>query len=170
MSFPYDPDGPFDDEMLVGRVSLDIQKLSTYRRVSGEFMRNHLRLSERRDALLSGVFDEMAYELSTMVQVHNLPPEEVVETGTLACDRPASWWQQWKQDVAANHRLLAWLVRRWPVRTVRTWHKLTLTVDLRRFRTYPDAPDLSRMDGYALSYMQHTLQVDHRWDSERDRP
>lgn len=116
MSYPYDPDGPLSDEVPIGRVSLDIQKFGTYRQVSGEFMRNHLRLNMERNALLRSVVDEMVYELSTMVQVHNLPPEEVVETGTLACDRPASWWQQWKQDVAAKHRLLAWLVRRWPVR------------------------------------------------------
>lgn len=157
-----------DDEIEIGRVWLETQKLSTRRYITGEFMRNHLRLSQERGDILSSVFDQMVYELSTMVRVHNLPPEEVVESHTLACDRPSSWWQQWKQDVAAKHRLLAWMVRRWPVRIVRTMHKLTLTLDLRRFRTYPDAPDLSRVDGYALSYMNHTHYVTGKWDTDTD--
>lgn len=151
---------PFDDEVEIGHVYLDSQRVAISQTISGEFMRANLRLTEERDAILN----RMIYEISTKVRSHNLPPEQVEETRTLACDHPADWWQQWKHDVAAKHWALRWIVRRRPVQFTRTWHKLTVTMDLRRFRVYPDAPNIGAAHWFAISFMNHTRSVNARWD------
>jgi len=151
---------PLYDEIEIGRIYLETQKVSY--RLMGGFMQANLRFTAERDALLG----QMIYELATNVLTHKLPPETVEETGILACDHPATWWQQWKHDIATNTRGLRWIARRWPVHTIRTVHKLTVTLDLRRFRVYPDAPNISPVRGFGINFMNYTSFTTARWDTD----
>jgi hypothetical protein len=151
---------PLDDEATIGRVYLETDRVSY--RLMGGFMQAKLKLTEERDYVLG----QMVYELATYVRTHRLPPETVEESSVLACDHPATWWQQWKQDVAAKHWVLRWITHRWPVRLTCTVHKLTVTLDLRRFRYYPDAPDISSVAGYETYFLSHSRSADYRWDNE----
>lgn len=164
MTTPYPFEDPLDDEMEIGRVYLETQKVSY--RLMGGFMQANLKFTQERDYVLG----QMVYELATNVRTHKLPPETVEETGTLACDHPATWWQQWKHDVAAKHWALRWIARRWPVRQTRTVHKLTITLDLRRFRTYPDAPNISSVMGFENYFLGYTRSASAKWDTGQGRP
>lgn len=158
MRFPY---GPLTDSVEAARVYLDTRKVST-RQMMGGFMQANLKFTAERDLML----DHMVYELATYVRSHSLPPEIVEETDFLSCDHPATWWQQWKHDVAAQHWALRWIARWRPVRLTRTVHKLTITLDLRRFRLYPDAPDISSVAGYESYFMGHTRLASAKWDTD----
>lgn len=157
-------DYPFDDEIEIGHVYLDSQKFTVSRAITGEFMSSQARWQV--DQGMSFLRDEMVLQLNTRVRVHNLPPEQVAETVRLDCTSPATWWQQWKQDVAAKRGWLSWIVSRWPVKTRTQRHTATVTLDLRRFRVYPDAPNIGHLPGFALNYMNHTWSATERWDTQ----
>jgi hypothetical protein len=110
-------------------------------------------LAHAKADILHTHIGQMIAEISTLVRTHHLPPEQFTRNAELYV--PATWWQHWKRDVAGKRRWLSWIVRRWPVRHTLT--KATMTVDLSRYRTYPDAPDIGHISGYAMNYLQHDL-------------
>jgi hypothetical protein len=74
--------------------------------------------------------------LTADVLAEKLPPEKIERSKTVALDFPASSWQHFKQEHSESW-WLRWLVRRWPVRIQQLEQTVTLTVDLERYRTFP---------------------------------
>jgi len=94
------------------------------------------------------VRDELCYRLRSYVLADHLAADEYKTTVERT---PTSWWQHLKRDHAPR-----WLKRRWPVRAER----LTVTVKVDRYLTYPDAairtPDLGR--AYILEQVSDTRE------------
>lgn len=143
----------------IGTAYLDSMKIAFQQQITGEFMREHFRLNVEDDPFTGGIIRRF----TTYVRTHNLPSEHVEEVVQLGSHVPTSWWQHWKQDVAAKRSMLRWIVRRWPVKTRTQCHIATVTLDLRRFRVYPDAPNIGDLHGFALNYMNHTKDTSVKW-------
>lgn len=100
----------------------------------------------------------MRVKLTTHVLADKLPPVCVSRTVPVSFMFPRSPFQHWKQK-HADAWWLHWFVRRWPIGMEQHNQQVSLTVDLQRFRTYPEAnvpisPDNDRFGqarfGYSL--------------------
>lgn len=76
------------------------------------------------------------YRLKTDILAEKLPPEKVERSKTFTLDFPASSWQHFKQEHSESW-WLRWLVQRRPIRYQALEQTATLTVDLERYRTFP---------------------------------
>jgi hypothetical protein len=121
------------------------------RRFSGEFMQ--LSSEEEISRVIGQASDDMIYEISTQVLTENLPPEEIVQTGSVSIEVPANWWQLLKHRIGWK-----WVLRWWPTKRVTLRVPCTLKVDLRRFRVYPDAIN---MPGLGAPVAHHEMTA--RW-------
>lgn len=146
----------------IDTITLNLRKLAIQHRISGQLL-DDLRLDARQDAL-NYTAEQMVLALATRVQTHNLPPDQITETRSHTTTQPATWWQHWKQDHAPQ-----WWLRRWPVRETATEHTLVVTVNLRRFHVYPDAPAIPH-DGYTIAIPNHELWTTVAWITEDDQP
>jgi hypothetical protein len=94
--------------------------------------------------------EDLVYELRAHVLAQRLPTEQVTESTTIEGSEtvtwtiPATWWDHWKADHAESW-WAGWFVRLRPPRTAEHSKTMgysrdvTLTVDLRRYRTFPEA-------------------------------
>jgi hypothetical protein len=140
---------------------IDLRKLGATRRISGE-MAARLRFSAEPG--IDFYADDMLLELSTQVWTEDLPPEHFETTRTFTVTAPASWWQHFKEAYAGTW-WLGWLVRRRPpVTSTARRTDVTLSVDLRRFRAYPAAPEMTCRLGPAV--LHHGIDHQVTW---RDR-
>lgn len=120
------------------RVVLDLVKVQTSHRIS-RAVADSARLELARDPLTRG----LVADLTAYVLADHLPPVSVRETADVDMVRPATWWDHAKLTYAPRW-WAGWWVRRHPARIVTVPHRLTVVVDLHRFRTYPQADvDLS---------------------------
>jgi len=84
------------------------------------------------------IWGGLVYRLTADVLAEKLPPKSVARSEHVTFEFPASTWQMFKMNHAESW-WLGWFVREWPVRW-NTHKKLaTLTVDLERYRTFPQA-------------------------------
>jgi hypothetical protein len=74
--------------------------------------------------------------LTADVLAEKLPPERVERSSEFTWEFPASPFQHWKQKHQGAW-WLRWFVARRPVRRTRHKKVATLTVDLERYRTFP---------------------------------
>lgn len=100
--------------------------------------RGVMELEAERIGILDDLFRSLVYRLKGYVLAERLPPETVSDSRDVTFDVPASWWQHWKQSHAAAW-YARWLVKRRPVKHHRVVKRVALTVDLERYRTYPEA-------------------------------
>jgi hypothetical protein len=112
------------------QIILDQIKVGVTHRVTRQVAES-LRIETWRDDLVDG----LVYGLSAYVLAHQLGPDRIEREESTTFIRPATWWQAWKEEHPRVWR--GWLARRWPVRTLTATRTLTLTVDLRRYRTFP---------------------------------
>lgn len=77
-------------------------------------------------------------KLETQVLTDRLPPVQVTESLVVEFQRPATWWEHLK-DTYRGRWWMRRLVRRRPPRFEVVKRTAEVTVDLRRFRTYPRA-------------------------------
>ncbi len=82
--------------------------------------------------------DGMAVELKGTVLAEKLPPEVVERTEVVDFVHPDGWWQLFRETYR-RHWWMRWSRGRWPVRTTKTHRRVTLTVSVGRFRTFPQA-------------------------------
>lgn len=112
------------------------------------------------------IVDRRLYrQLAADVLAHRLPPEQVVDTTRVVFKSPASWWQMFKRDHTRSW-WLAWLVRRRPVVDTTTLRVITTTVDVQRFRTFPEAdlpypPHLGRPYHWGSAVSHTRITDDH---------
>jgi hypothetical protein len=141
---------------------LELREFAISFGISGEML-EHLKLRRLADEPWYG---QQLYELATKVWTDSLPPEQVTTTRTHTMEIPATWWQHAKQQ-HANTWWMGWLARRRPPRLRPVTVEATLTVDLRRFRVYPDAPPLHAEFGrHTVSY---TLDETVSWITSEGR-
>lgn len=95
-----------------------------------------LAASLKFETLRDEVCDQIIYRLTAQVLADQLPPERVERSSSATFDVPASWWQAWKAEHPGLWR--GWLRRRWPALTAEHTRTMTLSVDLRRYRVYPE--------------------------------
>lgn len=81
---------------------------------------------------------DLVRRLTVDVLADKLPPEEISNAVSVAFKHPASAWQMFKREHERS-LWLGWLVRRRPVVESTVVRIVTVTVDLRRFRTFPEA-------------------------------
>lgn len=146
----------------IKRVMVESIRVASQRAISGEFMQRHLNFE-------TFIEEEMQYvvaQLETYVRRQVLPPEEISHVGTLVLDEPASWWHAWKIQVGINHWWSRWLVNWKPPKLKTKVHKLTVTVDLRAHRMFPDAPNIGSIMGQeVLVYDEENTAVTANWRS-----
>ncbi len=140
-------------------ITLNTRRLGQRRMLTGEFMRATAK--ERLEPTLGFMHDEMIYAIDADVRTHNLPPEQIQESTTITFTTPASWWQHWKRDVAAKTWALHWITKLWPIALTTEARTVTLEVDLKRFRMYPDAPNLGNLTGFEVAVPGHEITA--RW-------
>lgn len=139
--------------------SISLRKVCVTERISGE-MAAHLRFGV--EPVVDMLKDEMLLNLSTQVWAEHLPPEHFEAKQTFTITAPASWWQHFKETYAGTW-WLGWLVRRRPpVMSTARHTDVTLSVDLRRFRHYPAAPEMTRRLGPAVPIYETGHQVTWR--------
>lgn len=116
--------------------------------------------SVRRDDRVSFMMDQIMIGMKTKILTDNLPPESVEHSVDVVFHEPASTWQMWKRN---NHGRwytkgwLPWLLARRPVRTQVIKRRADCTIDLARFRSYPQAQ--YRASDYRLgrAVLMHSL-------------
>lgn len=133
MSFSVEPS--FDT------VTLERMKVAGRKHI-GAFTMHSLELSRFQNDLA----DELIYALTAEVLAEKLPPASETSTTIVRFDVPATWFQHLKQSLYGWRRksfrtrgLRFWLERRFPVRYETLTRRVTLTVSLERYRTYPKA-------------------------------
>lgn len=102
--------------------------------------------------------DHLVFAVRTHVLAERLPPVRETATETVAVEVPATWWQAFK----AEHGRRWWLrrhVRRHPVRHRTIERVVTLTVDLRRWQTYPRASFIAD-PRFGDAVPVHTIDLD----------
>lgn len=133
---------------------INLRKIGLARRISGEAL---ARLQFGVEPGIDFYADEMLLELSTQVWTETLPPEHFGASRTFTITAPSSWWQHFKETYAGTW-WLGWLARYHPpVMSTARHAVVTLSVDLRRFRVYPAAPEMTRRLGPVV--LHH--EVDH---------
>ncbi len=98
-----------------------------------------LRLNqEATNAWADDMAGHLLYQLSgeVLAEKHLPKVERVIVPVTF--DAPANWFQHLKQTGYRWHRL-AWLARRWPAGQITTTKRITVTVDISRYHSYPQA-------------------------------
>jgi hypothetical protein len=129
----------------VQRILLDRVRVATRRSLSPSVAES-VELRTWQDDLFGG----MVYEIRAHVLAEKLPPEQVTKSTTIEDTQvvnyptPATWWDHWKVD-HADRWWAGWFARRFPpaiearAKTVEFKRDVTLTVDLQRYRSYPEA-------------------------------
>lgn len=115
----------------VEALTLERLKLGLQMRV-GAHVLDSLRLERQQDM----IYNDLLYRLEASVLAEKLPPEKVERSKVVTLDFPASSWQHFKQEHSESW-WLGWLVRRRPIRYQALEQTATLTVDLERYRTFP---------------------------------
>lgn len=146
--------------MMFEEIPLKLRKVSAVLPVTGQMAASmHLSVASN---LESFVRNELLYRLQAQVWTHNLPPEHFETERTFTIEAPVSWWQHFKEQYAGTW-WCGWLARRRPPvmgtarRTV-----VTLSVDLSRFRVYPDAPAMPAQYGRAVAHHEISERVTWR--------
>lgn len=98
----------------------------------------------------------LAVRLTAEVLTDQLPPKTVEQTRVVEFETPATWWQHWKLDHATSW-YAGWLVRRRPVRMRRENRALTLSVNLERFRHYPQSTVVVPEDQLGVAVLGHRV-------------
>lgn len=83
-------------------------------------------------------FQDLVLSVEAELLRQELPPVQVTEHADVELVRPAGWVDHLKLSVAGRW-WASWWVRWRPARVVAIPHRLTVVVDLERFRTFPDA-------------------------------
>lgn len=109
--------------------------------------------------------DQVTVRMVTHVLTDELPPETVTYHTSVTHEIPASTWQMWKLRHGKR-----WYARRfvekWPVQY--SGHPenrqvgVTATIDLERFRTYPQAPYRAADWGLGRTVLHHSIR-NLRW-------
>jgi hypothetical protein len=81
---------------------------------------------------------DVVYTLTTHLLAERLPPVEETASTCVRVPVPATWWDHWKA-AHADAWYARWLVRCRPPRYVEETRKVTLTVELRRYRCFPES-------------------------------
>lgn len=99
----------------------------------------------RSDDRMSFLMNNITLQMRTKILTDNLPPESVSHNTTVPQYLPTSTWQMWKYRNGGKWYTWKWLdawLKKWPV----VWQidperqgRATCTVDLSRFRAYPQA-------------------------------
>jgi hypothetical protein len=122
----------------------------------GRYALDEMRLELLRD-MMSGGF---IAQLRTAVLAKSLPPQKVSKSVDVVFEFPSSPFQHWKM----KHQGSWWLRRfvRWrPVKRDRRVRVVTLAVNLKRYRTFPEAnfrPEPGSRFG-ALMVRQHHIDA-----------
>lgn len=110
------------------------------------------------EVVIDHQIDRTVYALTAQVLGQRVDRQTANGTATAYFEYPATWWQHWKRD-HQRAWYARWLVRRWPVRFAQTQRLATVSVDIERYRTFPDieVPTAGRQ-------VKVLIPGDFRWD------
>lgn len=121
------------------RTEWDVVQYGQHRMILGRFARDSARFESTPGIGPMAIADrDIIRKLTVYVLADKLPPEQIVETTRVVVRVPASWWDEFK-NTYRNRWWLRALVRRRPVALVDIVRVVTVTVDLRRWRAFPEA-------------------------------
>lgn len=104
------------------------------------------------------VAEELALDVSAFVAAEVLPPETVTRRQEVRFRVPAGWFDTFRDEHLGNP-VVAWTVRRWPIRWKTLRKTVELTVDLRRYWTFPHAPVPIEMVGERYRVAKWNVEV-----------
>lgn len=116
-----------------------------------------------REQFEEDLWNRMTYRLSADILAERLPNVTESETQTFSIETPATWFQHLKQT-CYRWRRLDWLARRWPARLETVEKECTLTVNLERYRTYPEADIVLPPDRYGYPVKVAVARKDWLWN------
>lgn len=127
----------------------------------GRYSRDSVTLEEDVDFERDLVLQRLVAE----VLAERLPDERVVESVVEEMLRPATWVDHFKLRFAGRW-WVRWWVRWWPVRLVEVPHRLTVVVDLQRWRKFPEADLDFQQDWGRLGppYMDAEVRLEARYE------
>ena len=140
------------EQVAVQEIVLERVKLGLEHRVGATVLE-----SMRPEVIIDQLSGEMVYRLRAHVLAEKLPPVEVSDQKSVTFESPASPFQHWKQKHARTW-WLAWFVGRWPVRQEATTKTVRMTVNLTKYRSYPEA-NYAIPDGFGAPVLIHTLST-----------
>lgn len=107
-------------------------------RLVGPFVRDSANIEIRSAPIMSTVDGSLIRELTAYVLADRLPDEQASEQTRVIVRYPGTSWQMFKHEHERSW-WLAWFVRRRPVRMAVVVRTVTMTVDMRRWRVFPEA-------------------------------
>jgi hypothetical protein len=111
--------------------------------------------------------DQVRLAMRTKILTDNLPPEKITKSTTVRVEEPASTWQMWKRNNQGKWYTKWWLAKwleKWPVIMNGHDKTVTMTVNLERFRAYPEAKYRASQMGLGRVRLMHTLS-EPWWDN-----
>lgn len=141
-----------DDDLLFDTVLLELRAVAAQLRVAPS-VAALMDLQAHRDAVVGDlIFRLRAYVLSQHLDRHTETASQEVEFRV-----PASWWQHYKRDVLARHRLTRWFVRWRPARTEVHTRTATLTASWEQYATFPESEIVvdPKLGQYRLNVLKH---------------
>lgn len=148
-----------DEVVAVQQVVLEKLRLGLQQRVGA-----HVLESARPEFIIDRLSGDMICRLRADVLAEKLPPVQVSGQESVTFESPATPFQHWKQK-HAEAWWLVWFVRRWPVREDVTTKTVRMTVDLTKYRSYPQA-NYILPDDFGAPVLVHTLSTSFAWDVE----
>ena len=104
--------------------------------------------------------DEIAVRMRTRILTDELPPESVTRSTKVPVYEPASTWQMWKRNNRLRWYTKWWLdawLKRWPVKTREYQVGVNVTLDLSRYRAYPEAQYRASDFRLGRAVLHHTI-------------
>lgn len=116
--------------------------------------------------------DQIVLGFRAKILTDELPPETVTRSTKFPVYEPASTWQMWKRNNRLKWYTKWWLdawLKRWPVRTREYQVGVDCTIDLSRFRAYPEAQYRASDFRLGRAVLHHTIGSPI-WDFEHLNP
>lgn len=112
------------------------------------------------------IFGGQALRMVAQIMCEDLPPEKVTRSKWVEFPPvPLSAWHMWKEQNRFKW-YARWIVKRWPVKyQERQGVEITLSLNLERFRAYPQAKIQFNDDRFGNAVRMHTIR-DLDWREE----
>lgn len=106
------------------------------------------------------MMDQIMVGMRTKILTDELPPESVTRSHDVVVYEPASTWQMWKRNNRCRWYTWKWLdawLKRWPVKTREYKVCASVTLDLMRYRAYPEAQYRASDFRLGRAVLHHTI-------------
>lgn len=133
---------------------VQLEKMKFY---AQQYVQEHLAVDAGLEIVTEHALNALCYRLTAEIFADKLPPEKITRTTNMSVEVPATWWQHWKED-HKDKWYGRWIYERYGVDTRTIVEEYELTVDLKRWQTYPEAK-IPVDYGYGRAYNNYQIAV-----------